>query len=117
MAGIFKIGISRNTKCDILVGFPKSGHNLNLAVTNAMKEEDRITKAVGVCKKVVLLFAHGWKKEIALQRHKFQKGFFIICLLLIALLCRWGSQHSMISRIIKQDATIHMVLSDDRKTT
>ena len=26
MAGIFKIGISRNTKCDILVGFPKSGH-------------------------------------------------------------------------------------------
>ena len=26
MAGIFKIGISQNTKCDILVGFPKSGH-------------------------------------------------------------------------------------------
>ena len=26
MAGIFKIGISRNTKCDILVGFPKSDH-------------------------------------------------------------------------------------------
>ena len=26
MAGIFKIGISRNTKCDHLVGFPKSGH-------------------------------------------------------------------------------------------
>ena len=25
MAGMFKIGISRNTKCDILVGFPKSG--------------------------------------------------------------------------------------------
>ena len=23
---MFKIGISRNTKCDILVGFPKSGH-------------------------------------------------------------------------------------------
>ena len=30
--GIFKIGICRNTKCDILVGFPKSGHNWYLAV-------------------------------------------------------------------------------------
>ena len=27
MGGIFKISISQNTKCDILVGFPKSGHN------------------------------------------------------------------------------------------
>ena len=26
MVSIFKIGISRNTKCDNLVGFPKSGH-------------------------------------------------------------------------------------------
>ena len=26
VAGIFKIGISWNTKCDNLVGFPKSGH-------------------------------------------------------------------------------------------
>ena len=34
------------------------GHNLNLAVTNAMKKEDRITRAVGVCKKVVQHFAH-----------------------------------------------------------
>ena len=32
------------------------GHNLNLGVTNAMKEEDRITRAVGVCKKVVQHF-------------------------------------------------------------
>ena len=26
VAGIFKIGISQNTKCDILVSLPKSGH-------------------------------------------------------------------------------------------
>ena len=26
VARIYKIGISRNTKCDDLVGFPKSGH-------------------------------------------------------------------------------------------
>ena len=26
--GIFKIGISQNTKCEKSVGFPKSGHNL-----------------------------------------------------------------------------------------
>ena len=93
------------------------GHNLNLAVTNAMKEEDRITNAIGVCKKVVQHFAHSWKTEIALQRHKFQKGFFIIRLSLIALLRRWGSQHKMISQILEQDTAIHMVLSDERKTT
>ena len=26
MASVFKIGIPQNTKCDNLVGFPKSGH-------------------------------------------------------------------------------------------
>ena len=49
------------------------GYNLNLAVTNAIKKEDRITRAVGVCKKVVQHFAHSWKKGIALRRHKLQK--------------------------------------------
>ena len=30
---------------------------------------------------------------------------------------RWGSQHKMISRILEQDVAMHMILSDDRKTT
>ena len=32
MAGIFKTGISRNTKRDILVGFPKSGHVFRIVI-------------------------------------------------------------------------------------
>ena len=67
------------------------GHNLNLGVTNAMKEEDRIIRAVGVCKKVVQHFAQSWKKDIALQRYKLQKSFLIIHLSLIALL---GGDHN-----------------------
>ena len=37
-------------------------HNLNLAVANALKDETRVTKAVGVCKKVLQLFTHSWNK-------------------------------------------------------
>ena len=38
------------------------GHNLNLGVTNAIKDEPRISRAVGVCKKIVTSFSHRWKK-------------------------------------------------------
>ena len=62
------------------------GHNLNLAVTNAIKDDPRITRAVGVCKEVVQHFSHSWKKEVALLRHKLQKDFLIIPSSQIALL-------------------------------
>ena len=67
------------------------GYNLNLVVTHSMKDEDSMTRAVGVYKKVVQHFAHSWKKEVALLRHKLQKGFLIILLSLIALL---GGDHN-----------------------
>ena len=34
------------------------GHNLNLVVTNALKDETRVTRAIAVCKQVVQHFAH-----------------------------------------------------------
>ena len=92
------------------------GHNLNLGVTNAMKEEDRITRAVGVCKKVVQHFAHSWKRRNSLTEAHVAKGLPHHTLVTDCPI-RWGSQHKMISRILEQDEAIHMVLSDDRKTT
>ena len=50
------------------------GQNLNLAVTNSMKGEGRITQAVGVCKKVVQYFAHSWKKRSSLTEAQVAKG-------------------------------------------
>ena len=50
MAGIFKIGISRNTKCDILVGFPKSGHiyiHTMLQVEDALSYLDQVKLQFG----------------------------------------------------------------------
>ena len=76
------------------------GHNLNLAVTNSMKDEDRITRAVGVCKKVVQHFAHSWKKH-SFTEAQVAKGF---------------PHHTLVTDCLEQDAAIRMVLSDDRKT-
>ena len=60
------------------------GHNLNLVVTNATKDDPRVIRAVGVCKKGLQHFSHSWKKEVALLRHKLQKDFLIIPLSQIA---------------------------------
>lgn len=40
------------------------GHNLHLAVNNSMKDEVHVTRAFGVSRKLVELFAHSWKKGV-----------------------------------------------------
>ena len=92
------------------------GHNLNLAVTNSMKDEDSITRAVGVCKRVVQHFAHSWKKRSSFTEAQVAKKLPHHTLVTDCP-TRWGSQYKMISRILEQDAAIRMVLSDDRKST
>ena len=39
-----------------------------------MKEEDRITRAVGVCTKVAQHFTHSWKKDNNLTEAQVAKG-------------------------------------------
>ena len=39
------------------------GHNLHLAITNSMKDDDRISRAIGIAHKIVGAFAHSWKKK------------------------------------------------------
>ncbi len=44
------------------------GHNLDLAITNSLKDENRTTTALGVCRKLVGTFAHSWKKKRELAK-------------------------------------------------
>ena len=39
------------------------GHNLNLAITNSMKGDSRITRAIDIAHKIINTFAHSWKKK------------------------------------------------------
>ena len=39
------------------------GHNLHLAITNSMKDENRISRAIGVCNWIVSAFSQGWKRR------------------------------------------------------
>ncbi len=39
------------------------GHNLHLAITNAIKNDHRCSRAVGVCHKVVSAFSQSWKRK------------------------------------------------------
>ena len=51
-ASILKIGISRNSNCDNLVGFPKSGHIailLNLIFSNVHIEVVETVATIAIC--------------------------------------------------------------------
>ena len=42
---------------------PCFGHNFLLAVQNAVKNETRVSRALGICRKLVRAFLHSWKKK------------------------------------------------------
>lgn len=44
------------------------GHNLHLAITNAMKDEPRISRAIGICKRIVAAFSQSWKRRRDLSK-------------------------------------------------
>uniref|UniRef100_A0A9J7ZG55 Uncharacterized protein n=1 Tax=Cyprinus carpio carpio TaxID=630221 RepID=A0A9J7ZG55_CYPCA len=90
------------------------GHRLHLAIEGSMRDQ-RIQRAMGVCKKVVSAFSFSWKKkrelavtqeELKLPRHK----------LITESPTRWGSRHAMIARVLEQEKAIAKVLSADKKT-
>ena len=39
------------------------GHNLHLAITNSMKNDSRITRAIDIAHKIINSFSHSWKKK------------------------------------------------------
>ncbi len=47
---------------------PCFGHNLHLAITNAMKDEPCVSRAVGICKRIVTAFSQSWKRRRDLSK-------------------------------------------------
>lgn len=75
---------------------------------------ERIERAVGICKKLVSCFSYSWrcKKELAQAQKELklpEHGLKTECP------TRWGSRDAMIKRVLEQQRAISQVLSSDRK--
>ena len=65
------IKASEELKCERL---PCFGHCLNLAVTNTLKGDTRVCRALGVARKIVSSFSMSWKKRRDLTKLQLEKG-------------------------------------------
>lgn len=65
------IKASEELKCERL---PCFGHCLNLAVTNTLKDDARVCRALGVARKIVSSFSMSWKKRRDLTKLQLEKG-------------------------------------------
>ena len=93
---------------------PCFGHNLHLAVVNSTKDEPRVQRCLGLCRKLVSTFSHSWKKKRDLAKAQSDLGVPQHSLVTDCA-TRWGSQLRMIDRILEQEACIRQVLTVDRK--
>lgn len=78
-------------------------------------KDDRIQRAVGVCKRIVSAFSYSWKKrrdlaivqnDLGLPKH----------VLTTEMPTRWGSRQMMIKRVLEQERAISQVLKADKKS-
>ena len=90
------------------------GHNLHLAVVNSIKDESRVQRCLGLCRKLVSAFSHSWKKKRDLTKAQNDLGVPQHSLVTDCP-TRWGSLIKMIDRILEQEACIRQVLVVDRK--
>ncbi|KAK0132046.1 Zinc finger BED domain-containing protein 1 [Merluccius polli] len=90
------------------------GHNLHIAIERSMRDS-RIDRAVGVCKKIVSLFSHSWKRQRALKAAQEELGLPQHKLVTESP-TRWGSRQKMIQRLLEQEKAITQVLAADRST-
>ncbi|XP_030224922.1 zinc finger BED domain-containing protein 1-like [Gadus morhua] len=91
------------------------GHSLHLAIENTVKDDQRIKRATGLCKQLVAVFSHSWKKNAALKQAQ-QDLNLPQHSLVTECPTRWGSRQKMISRVLEQSKALCQVLSEDRKT-
>ena len=82
---------------------------------NALKDDRRIARATGLCKKMMGHFSHSWKQKTALRRAQ-QKHNLPEHALVTECPTRWGSKQKMMGRILEQQRALSDVLSADRKT-
>ena len=50
------------------------GHSLNLAVTNAIKDDAGLSRALSICRKIVSSFSSSWKKKKGFKGNTDRKG-------------------------------------------
>ena len=81
----------------------------------ATKDDSRVQRALGICKKIVTTFSHSWKKKRDLGKAQVKLGLPQHSLV-TECATRWGSKQKMLERILEQEAAIRQVLSGDRKT-
>jgi len=92
------------------------GHNLHLAVVNAIKDDQQVTRAFGVCRKLVELFANSWKKKHEL--HEAQLHLKLPNHSLVSDCATWwGSIVKMVARVLEQEKAIRQVIGTDHKTS
>ena len=44
------------------------GHNLHLAITKSLKDDNRCSHAIGLCRKIVSAFSTSWKRRLDLRK-------------------------------------------------
>jgi len=71
------------------------GHNLDLAITNAMKDDDRISRTVGKAHKIVGAFVHSWKKKRDLVKLQTEMNLPQHSLVIECSTC-WGTRYKML---------------------
>ncbi|XP_061608235.1 E3 SUMO-protein ligase ZBED1-like [Phyllopteryx taeniolatus] len=90
------------------------GHRLHLAIESGVKD-DRVQRAIDVCKKIVSAFSYSSKKRrdlaivqnyLGLPNHG----------LTTETPTRWVSRQMMIQRVLEQERAISHVLKDDKKS-
>ncbi|KAJ8369457.1 hypothetical protein SKAU_G00094850 [Synaphobranchus kaupii] len=90
------------------------GHRLHFAIGHGMND-NRITRAISVCKRIVSCFSYSWKKRRQLAEVQIQLGLPGHQLITESA-TRWGSRQEMIERILEQEGALAKVLSADKKT-
>ncbi|XP_078020895.1 E3 SUMO-protein ligase ZBED1-like [Epinephelus lanceolatus] len=91
------------------------GHNLHLAVTNAIASvKDRTARAMGLCHSLVGAFSQSWLKRRDLAKAQAelqtsQRGLIMDCP------TRWGAKQRMVDWVLEQTTAIKRVLVDDRR--
>ena len=82
---------------------------------NAVKDDARVKRATGLCKQMVGVFSHSWKKKSALKQAQ-QESNLPEHSLITECPTRWGSRQKMIGRVLEQSKALSQVLSEDKKT-
>jgi len=91
------------------------GYNLHLAVVNSL-EDKQVVRALGVCHKLVELFANSCKKKCELSEAQLQLDLPNHSLVSDSD-SWWGSKEKMVARVLEQEKAIQQVIGTDHKTS